>query len=186
MNTQNLINESLVFSYFRKPISNTHPLECVDLKKVYELITGDSFIQTTIKLREITDNKQARTFKSQNFDSVTFSGVFTSREDNALVKHSGLIAIDFDHVSDLHALRTALITDPLLETALLFTSPSGDGIKWIVTLDLEQNNHADYFNALSNYIKQTYLIQIDTSGRNVSRACFLSHDPNCYINPKFV
>lgn len=186
MNTLNDKNESPVFSYFKKPISNTKPCESVGLKKVYELIIGDSFKQATNRLREISDKAAARNYKSQNFDSVTFSGIFTNREDNALEKHSGLIAIDFDHLQDLDALKIALVSDPLLETALLFTSPSGDGLKWVIAINLAYDSHADYFIAISNYIKQTYLVEVDNSGRNISRACFLAYDLSAYINPKFL
>lgn len=51
----------------------------------------------------MTDKKEAKRYKSSAFDYATFSGTFATRNDKDLVAHSGLICIDFDHVSDLEA-----------------------------------------------------------------------------------
>ena len=46
-------------------------------------------------------------------------------------------------------------------------------------------SHADYFRRAAYYIRQTYGIEPDRSGKDLSRACFLPHDPNAYLNPKY-
>ncbi len=69
---------------------------------------------------------------------------------------------------------------------LLFTSPSGDGLKWIIPIDITTASHTDYFRAISNYVRQTYGIEADKSGKDISRACFLPHDSNAYLNPKYL
>jgi hypothetical protein len=94
-----------------------------------------------------------------------------------------LICFDFDNIENLNALRFQLQTDEYLNTQLLFTSPSGNGLKWIVSIDANAHTHADYFNAIADYLKRTYNVEVDKSGKDLSRACFLPHDPNCYINP---
>lgn len=174
------------FSYFRKPVTNTAPTKISTLIEVYKLIKGDTFKQPTEKLRAFTDKAEARKFKAANFDYVTFSGTFTKRENNALLMHSGLLTIDFDHVQDLNRLKTALLKDDYLETELLFISPSGDGLKWIVSIDLSEYSHTDYFEGIRGYIASTYQLEIDKSGRDVARACFLAHDKNIFINPKYL
>jgi hypothetical protein len=99
------------------------------------------------------------------------------------VQHSGLLAVDFDHLPNLKEVRQALLADDYFETQLLFVSPSGDGLKWIIPIDTSQTPHAEYFAAVSYYILQTYSIEVDKSGRDISRACFLPHDPNAFIHP---
>ncbi|MFN5784539.1 MAG: BT4734/BF3469 family protein [Flavobacteriia bacterium] len=37
---------------------------------------------------------------------------------------------------------------------------------------------------MSNYLKHNYRIEADPSGKDISRACFLCHDPNAFIHPK--
>ena len=166
--------------------------------KLREILATESHVRATLavapprtvpsapplqSLQTLQPSQTARKFKSQNFDYCTFSGIFTKRSDNALLKHSKLICLDFDHIADIPKLRFQLLGDEYLNTQLLFTSPSGNGLKWIITIDANQHTHADYFNALSNYISQTYNVEIDKSGKDLSRACFLPHDPHAYINP---
>ena len=173
-------------SYFIKPISKTRPIKQVSLADVYSLIKSDAFTSITNTLRSITDSKLARSFKEKHFDNVTFSGTFSLRSDTGLQGHSGLMAIDLDHVLDLIAMRDALLQDPYFETELLFISPSGDGLKWIIPIELGEMSHSDYYLAVSNYIHHTYGMKVDPTCKNVSRACFLPHDPEVYINPKYI
>lgn len=150
----------------------------------YNYIVGDDAKLTTATLRQITDAQQARDFKAANFDYCTFSGVFNKRSDKELKQHSGLLCLDFDHLKNLEEVRQQLLNDDYFETQLLFVSPSGNGLKWIIEIDLSQTTHADYFRAVANYLKQTYNVDVDKSGKDISRACFLPYDPDCYINPK--
>jgi hypothetical protein len=172
------------------------------LRKVYNAIKGDYYQEHTEKLRAILSplscgegsgerSVQARKFKAANFDYCTFSGVFTTRNDKALVRHSGLLCVDFDHLQNLNDIKRRLLADEYFDTQLLFVSPSGDGLKWIIQIsppsgDLGGYTHGDYFAAVANYILQTYGVAVDKSGRDLSRACFLPHDPQAFINPQFV
>lgn len=173
------------FSYFKHPIRNIVPFEKFTLFDVYQVIVGKAFKKNTKALREISDPKQARNFKANNFDYVTFSGIFSKRKDTELIQHSGLLTIDFDHIPNLQKLKNQLLKDEYFETELMFVSPSGDGLKWIISIDLSQASHADNFQAVANYIKYTYKIEVDKSGKDISRACFLPHDPDAYIKPNY-
>jgi len=171
------------FSFFKAPITNTTPHNTVTLLQIYNVITGNYFKQRTDYLRKITDQKQARQFKAANFDYCTFSGTFTTRNDKALIEHSGLLCVDFDHLSNVETLFNNLLKDDYFVTQLLFRSPSGTGLKWIIPIDTTSSSHSDYFTAVANYISQTYGVEVDKSGRDISRACFLPHDPQAYLNP---
>ena len=173
------------FSYFTMPITNTLPSNEVNLLGVYELIKGEFYRDCTRALRKIQDNKEARAYKASHFDYVTFSGSFSIRSEAALQRHSGLLALDFDHVDNVDDLRGKLLDDPNLETEILFVSPSGDGIKWVVTADLSELSHKDYFKAVANYVHHTYQLTVDQSGKDTCRACFLPHDPQVFINSKY-
>jgi hypothetical protein len=174
------------FSFFKSPITNTSPHNTVTLLQIYIVITGNYYKQRTDHLRKITDSKQARQFKAANFDYCTFSGTFTTRNDKALIKHSGLLCIDFDHLNNVEVLSNSLLKDDYFDTQLLFRSPSGNGLKWIIPIDTNQATHSEYFTAVANYIRQTYGIEVDKSGRDLSRACFLPYDPQAYINPSIL
>jgi len=177
---------SPLFSFFKAPISNTKPHKAVSLLQIYNAIKGDYYKDRTQKLRAISDVGQARQFKAANFDYCTFSGTFTTRNDKALIKHSGLLCIDFDHLQSVEKLRFQLLKDEYFETQLLFISPSGDGLKWIISIDTATTQHGDYFAAVANYVLQTYGVAVDKSGRDISRACFLPYDPQAFINPVYL
>jgi hypothetical protein len=175
------------FSFYKRPISNITPYTKIAVSDAYRVIKGNYFKKQTLQLRQIADKAEASKFKRFNFHYVTFSGVFEKRHESALVRHSGLIVFDFDGVEDIPALRNLLISDSEFETALLFVSPSGNGIKWVVEIDLELGTHQQFYDGIKNYLEFTYSIKsLDKSGRDVARACFLPHDPEVYINPKYV
>jgi len=178
--------EAPKFSYFKRPVSNIFPDKTVSLVNVYSWIRSGKFRKITKKLRSLQKKKETRNFKAVSFDYVTFSGTFTKRTDKELQEHSGLLTIDFDHITDLAALKQHLLEDEYFETELLFVSPSGDGLKWIIPIDISEFSHQEYFRAVSAYIQQTYQIEIDQSGKDISRACFLPYDPVAHINPKYL
>ena len=184
MNTKNINWQT--FSFYSLPISNTTPCKEFNLLDAYNYIVGHQAEHCTNTLRSITDKSYAKSYKTNNFNYCTFSGVFNKRDDKFLVKHSGLLCIDFDHLDDVEETKRKLLNDAYFVTQLLFVSPSGDGLKWAVSIDLTEASHENWFNAISNYLMETYSLKADPQCRNVSRACFLPHDPNCFINPQFL
>ncbi len=174
------------FSYFNAPVSNIYPKSTVNLVEVYELIKSTHYTSKTEQLRAIQAKGEARKYKASKFDYATFSGTFERRNDKALISHSGLLTIDFDHIENLQQLKILLLNDEYFETELLFVSPSGDGLKWIIPIDITESTHQNFFNAISNYIKEVYQLEVDKSGKDVSRACFLPSDPEVFINPKYL
>jgi len=185
------------FSYFRCPVTNTLPNAEMTIPDVYGAIKSNKYKRQTVELRSILSPlpfgegsgvrlESARKYKAKHFDYVTFSGTFSKRNDSALIQHSGLITLDFDHVLNLQELKVTLLHDRYFETELMFISPSGDGLKWIISIDLKECNHQDWFQAIAAYIKATYQLEVDKCGKDISRACFLPHDPQIYINPNYL
>jgi hypothetical protein len=202
--TKKLILESIKpkvlipkFSFFRHPVRNTIPEREISLVEVFELIKSNKYKQQTEELRSLLSPlpfgegsgerlSTARKYKAGNFDYATFSGIFSKRGDNNLLKHSGLITIDFDHISDIETLKEKLLADEYFDTEMLFISPSGDGLKWIIAIDLTKGSHQLYFKAIAAYMLKTYQLEVDKSGKDISRACFLPYDSEVFINPKYL
>ncbi len=173
--------DAKLISFYRAPISNCKPEKEMSLREIHDFIkNGRSGI--VIKLRGIKDEKEARTYKASKFDHCTFSGIFTHRKEDGLVQHSGLLCLDFDHLDDVESVFQKLISDPRCPTALLFRSPSGDGLKWVVPIDVDQMSHEDWFYALSSYVHDTYGLEADNHCKDVCRACFLPRDVNVYMD----
>lgn len=183
------------FSFFRGPITNVWPQANATILDVYRGITGDYYKQKTEQLRRAKNEDQYRKAKKQ-LDFVTFAGTFWTRDKQNLIKPSGYCCVDFDHIKPkfLIGIQVILESDPLLETALLFVSPSGTGLKWIVEVDIEK--YPDYeinFKGIVSYLRKTYSDHfncgeniIDETGKDISRACFLCHDPHAFVNQKYL
>ncbi|WP_103867428.1 BT4734/BF3469 family protein [Aquimarina sp. I32.4] len=176
------------FSYFSKNLYNLTPTKTIGLLEVYQMLKDISRKHRTTHLRKLSSEKEQKAYKKKYFDYVTFSGVFTKRNNNALRTHSKLLTIDIDGIpntSELIDIRKTLLKDPYFPSQLLFMSPRGNGLKWVIKIALNEVSHTEYFQAVINYLKETYNIQIDTSGSDVSRGCLLPYDPNPYIHPKY-
>jgi len=110
---------------------------------------------------------------------VCFSGMFARRADDALMEHSRLMVLDFDKLEDVQTIKYELAQDKYIFA--IWISPSGNGLKALVHLKFPDQHRAQ-FNALEEYFLKHYGLQMDGSGRNESRACFESHDPDLVIN----
>lgn len=173
------------FSFFQKPIQNTKPNRAITPPDIYRYIVGPYAKPQTEMLRSLKDKEEARRYKATHFDYCTFSGLFRTRNKSDLLLKSNLLCLDFDHVADIPSLKEKLLNDPCFETELLFVSPSGDGLKWVVGIDYQGYEHSRFFDCVFNYLVEAGYPEPDKSGSDISRSCFIPHDPNAFINPKY-
>ena len=180
-------------SFYKRPVRNTRPCREASPQDIYKYLVSDYAKDTTERLRRITDSHERSHFKAANFDYVTPGGIFLCRKESRLVKASGYMVIDFDHISDPARLILLLAREDNFETVLAFRSPSGDGVKWIVALppgitkpDGTPFTYGEFFTILSNYAIRSYGYEADPSGKDICRACFLPHDPDAFLNPLYL
>ena len=130
------------------------------------------------RIRHEQDSKQRSKLK-ERLPSICFSGEFKTRHDSQIVKHSGLVVLDFDHI-DI-SFKEKIIQDPY--TFAAFISPSGDGLKVLVRIPPEIENHEAYYMGILKYCEDNDYPKLDTTSRNLSRVCYISYDPDLYLNP---
>ncbi len=106
-------------------------------------------------------------------------------------KHAEYIILDLDHLdqSELlpEKLKYTLSNDA--RVLLAFVSPSGSGLKVFFKLDkkiFDPKQYSQIYKIFAQNFAQAYQTQsaIDLRTNDVTRACFLSYDPNIYYNPK--
>ncbi len=129
-----------------------------------------------------TPDKAERDKLKKSAPLVTISGSFSARKDDAIRAHSGFIAIDIDNIDNPEDTKKLVQGDSYVYAA--FTSISGHGLCLIVKID--GTRHADAFNGIASYLYHTYQLIVDQSGKNVSRARFISYDPWIHINTKAI
>lgn len=191
-----MYNHNKRVSYFTKPVNakteEQVPERILSLFEVYSLIIGEGQENTipdlTRQIRSVSnpDPKQAKDERNRikkKLPHVVFGGEFSYRSKAGLTKSSDLIILDFDHVGtpeQVEGLKQTLSGDSELNPLLLFVSPSGDGLKVVIPTQQEITGDPDFktsMRSLSYYISLTYGLEIDPSGKDISRTCFLSYDP---------
>jgi archaellum biogenesis ATPase FlaH len=173
---------SAKMSLYSFPITELDSIANITTFDIYVKLKSPILEQEIIKIKGIGDKNERDIQKRSTLPTVTPSGIFSKRDQKYLITHTGIICIDFDDVADVKGLKERLLSDREIETLLLFLSPSGDGLKWFVRIPPNEFTHILYFLAIENYILETIKFQVDKSCKNISRACFLSYDPDAYIN----
>lgn len=121
-------------------------------------------------------------FDKKKLPSVTLSGKFKHRSISGLTQHSGLICIDIDDVEDINDTKSFLCADP--HTYACFVSASGRGLA--VVFKINPQKHTESFEGIQEYFFENYGLIIDITCKDVSRARFVSFDPDIYINEKAI
>lgn len=167
------------FSFYRKGITNKKPALELSVQRAIDRIRSEEYRSDIERLRAATD-KSVRNVIKGGLDYFTFSGTFKSRSADQLIKHSGIICLDIDDLDPekyIH-LREHIPTDR--HTLACFQSPSGNGLKVLVKINPQR--HLESFLELEEYYDQMWSVQIDKSGKDIPRACFVSYDPEAFLN----
>jgi predicted P-loop ATPase len=162
---------------FYQNINHTSNGETLDITEILERIKSGEFQDITLKIANEKDKKQRNELKKLA-PYFTPSGVFGKRQASGLIQHSGLIAMDFDNLENIAPLEIALKNDPY--SFAVFRSISHRGLCVLVKID--PTRHLDSFKALELYYWTLLNATVDQSGKDVSRARYVSFDADLYIN----
>jgi hypothetical protein len=114
---------------------------------------------------------------------ITPSGTFTDRRRSKnLCQYNGIMVLDIDKVEkDANIVRNT--AEKIEYSFAAFISPSGSGVKILVKTNATPENHNLVFDSLADFYENKMEVAIDRSGKDISRACFVSYDPDLSINP---
>ena len=150
-----------------------------DVSFVFDRIREGKYKDLINSIRKEKDKTQRNELKKQ-LPAVCFSGQFRKRADDAIIEHSGLICLDFDGYKTRKEMlehKATMVADKFVMS--VFISPSGNGLKTIVKIPADKDNHKEYFNALMLHFNSDYF---DTTSKNVSRVCYESYDADIHVN----
>lgn len=170
----------LKFSYYKGGIKKKTPAADITIKQAIEKIKGESYKDEIEKLRNTTD-KSSKLVRKSYLDYFTFSGTFKSRITDGLIKHSGIMCLDFDDLQEIEEIKAYF--KKWEYTMAAFISPSGNGLKVLIKID--PSLHLETFNELVKVFATGPIpLELDKSGKDITRACFVSYDPEIYFEPK--
>jgi len=162
-----------------KSIKETNTPFYREAHQILERIKNGASKELVKKIR-LEKNKSERNEMKKMLPSICFSGTFNKRADTSIIEHSGLVCLDFDGYEkqkDLLQDKEMLTKNKYVFS--VFISPSGNGLKVLVKIPKEIDNHINYFNSLEKHFNSTYF---DNTSKNISRVCYESYDPLIHIN----
>ena len=165
---------------------NPVPEASIMLAEAIEAIRGGKYQRQVCEVRQVLAAQGKRTYDKAkgNLPAFTFAGIFTPRRGIAhLQHHSRIVHSDMDHVRDMVAVKRAISSDP--RTAYVFVSPSADGLKCGVHVPavVDDAGYKHTWQDVSVEYAELYGVAWDVSGKDVSRLCYASWDPQAYWNP---
>lgn len=175
-------------------VSPNDPLRKIDVTQLVDTITNPpADLQSAInQLRAVLNIDPKKYQELKRMLPYTTCGIFTPHyrktQNFAAI---GCMIIDIDHLSqngiNPEELKNRLKTDNTVMFA--FTSPSADGLKLLFALQEKMYDPAKYSLAYKVFIadfaqRHNLLGLIDKVTSDVTRATFLSSDPQAYFNPQ--
>lgn len=136
-------------------------------KKVHAIRSGDQAVKNT--LPAVTP-------------SATLAGRSPSKHQWT---HSGVVCLDYDHVTEPEMLRAMLANYP--HAAAAFVSPSGTGVKAFVLIAPHPttiHQHKQAWQQVVDHITDfnPALSDVDPATKDLARLCYMSHDPMAWFN----
>ena len=116
----------------------------------------------------------------------TYSG---KRLDPHITRYNQLVVLDIDHVGERELERITPLATEAPYTVAYFRSPSGDGAKLIAYAATDETatpgNHRRVYEAMSRWYAARLGVELDTSGSDIGRLCFVSDDPALSLSPAY-
>lgn len=141
---------------------------------------GAGATKELVKKIRLEKRKPERQELKKALPAICFSGTFNKRTDASLLEHSGLICLDFDgYLKQKELLQDKETLSKNKYVFSVFISPSGNGLKVLVKIPADAENHTNYFNSLEKYFNSEYF---DKTSKNLSRVCYESYDPLIHVN----
>jgi hypothetical protein len=171
-------------SFYKGPIDDCVPEKHIMLEEAVSWLRLGQFKEKIDKLRSLKDIER-KVFK-RSLPYFSFGGKFNYRSKEGLEQPSNLLCIDLDHIPSeaIYLYKGKISSIPFVK--LVFTSPSGDGLKIIVEIPSNsvEDNPLRYQACYKEICKliDLPLEFIDSSTKDICRACFVSYDPNLYYN----
>jgi hypothetical protein len=170
----------------------TVPVEKKSLLLIGKDIISDKYKTEVEEIRNLIaqGNKAEADNKKKQLLAFTPSAVFSEKRQMPFLEmYSGFVHLDFDKLTPEQLQTAFAIICKISYTSLCFISPSGNGLKVFVEVSTELEHHDIAYLQVQKYYEDATGLKADPSCKDVTRLCFMSHDPNAYRtiqNEKFI
>ena len=171
--------KSTIFKNFNEPTEQKDILKILD-----DIKTGVYRNAITYLRKSLADNKtEAAERAKKSLPAFTPSATFKGgRKMEFLTHYNALVVLDIDKITPEKLAECKSILNSSEYVFAYFVSPSGNGLKIFVKVDSGKDEHKDAFLVLQKYFEELLQVEIDKSGKDITRLCFCSFDPELFVN----
>jgi hypothetical protein len=140
--------------------------------------------EPVLRVRSLPHDSDEQKTAKKLLPYATWAGLFSYRANEKLRQHSGQIGVDLDDLGETKAITTIqnVVADRFCLAA--FRSIRGEGVRLLFRIPpCSPENHAIAFEQVAEHVRNTYGCEVDESGKDVSRASFVSFDRGLWVNP---
>ncbi len=168
-----------IFKNFATPVEN------VSLIILSNRIASGKYKEQVEEIRDLIaqgKTEEAQT-KKQQLPAFTPSATFTEKRllPN-MEQYSGFVHLDFDKLSPEQLTAAFQIIAAIPYTFLCFISPSGNGLKVFIEVNTGAEHHDTAYQQVMEYYQNATGLKADVKCKDITRLCFVSHDPQLYKN----
>ena len=153
---------------------------------ILEEIKTGKYKPGIIYLRKSLAEKKEEAYNKakKSLPAFTPSGKFVGgRKLEFLTEYSKFIILDIDKLSPAELQNAKHLANQSEFTFASFISPSGNGLKILIKIDTPKAEHKETFLKVQAHYEGILKLEIDKSGKDLTRLCFYSWDENLYHNP---
>ncbi len=152
---------------------------------ILEEIKTGKYKPGIIYLRKSLAEKKEEAYNKakKSLPAFTPSGKFVGgRKLEFLTEYSKFIILDIDKLSPADLQNAKHLANQSEFTFASFVSPSGNGLKILVKIETPKAEHKETFLKVQAHYESILKLEIDKSGKDLTRLCFYSWDENLYLN----
>jgi len=170
---------STIFKNFATPVEN------VSLIILSNWIASGKYKAQVEEIRDLIaqGNTEAAQSKKQQLPAFTPSATFTEKRllPN-MENYSGFVHLDFDKLTPEQLNAAFQIIAAIPYTFICFISPSGNGLKVFIEVNTGAEHHDTAYQQVMEYYQNATGLKADVKCKDITRLCFVSHDPELYKN----
>ncbi|AIJ37069.1 VapE domain-containing protein [Flavobacterium psychrophilum] len=168
-----------IFKNFNEVVEHKSLLTILDEIKTGKYKPGIVYLR-----KSLAENKtEAYNKAKKSLPAFTPSAKFVGgRKLEFLAEYSKCIILDIDKLNEKDLQKAKHSSNQSEFTFASFISPSGNGLKILVNISSDKANHKEAFLLVQAHYESILKLEIDKSGKDVTRLCFYSFDENLYLN----
>lgn len=191
METQTILNKRISFC----PNVQAKSYKSISLFEALNSIRTGNYEKQIGNIRRLLINNSIQSYKAKKkqLPAYIFSGIaFGNRYKFDISGYTSLIVVDIDKLENIELVKSQLKSD--CHIISVWMSPSGNGLKALFYVEYaSQIKEEDIwvlhehcaFPQIENYLLTKYSIQVERTGADITRLCFVSFDSDIHLKREF-